>query len=76
MSAIKHDVPFRMVIEYRPGDGPKGGFSLSIESQGEYREKPEPLATLRAAFKRGERVLKDAGFATIMPSWVQGEVEL
>jgi hypothetical protein len=76
MSAAKHDAPFRMVIDYAPGDGPKAGFLVTLSSDGESRTCPDSLATLRAAFKRGERVLKDAGFVTILSSWEYGEVEL
>lgn len=65
---------YKLTIEYRPGSGTDVGFFVTLASDGEVRSSPRCFASLRAAFKRGERVLRDAGFTTIMPGW--DEVEL
>jgi hypothetical protein len=74
--SAEHDVPFRMVIDYTPGNGPNSGFNVTLSTTGESRTCPDAFATLRAAFRRGEEVLKRAGYVTVMPSWQHGEVKL
>ena len=74
--SAEHDVPFRMVIDYTPGNGPNSGFYVTLSTRGEHGTCPDGYASLRAAFKRGERVLKDSGIVTMQPSWQHGEVKL